>query len=914
MNRFTVALAAALAIVGVAAQAQADPSEYAIESASATASTTQAGGHPDFEIALRLKTEPGGEDLPSTTQDLYFKLPPGLLGNPNAVPKCTAAQLMGTDPEDPSSGTGCPQASQVGIAEVELFKDGLLLAAIFEPIFNMEPGYGEPARLGFFAYLLPVFISTELRPDRGYAATAKVEGASSLIPLLSANSTLWGAPADESHDGQRITAYEAVHTGGAPDTPNGKRSSGLVPVPFMLNPVRCGLSQGIDITAIPYALPDLEAKAFAPLQPNSGCGALEFEPSMSIDATTSQADTGSGLDVDLSFPTDGLENPNVYVGAEQKRAEVTLPEGVTVNPSQAVGLGVCTEADLARETFSSGPGEGCSEAAKIGSATARSPLLEESAEGAVYIAEPGKNPFGLLIAIYLVLKIPERGVIVKLAGKVEPDPVTGQLVTTFDDIPQLPVESFHLHFREGARAPLVTPSRCGTYTSTAHFISWDGQTATTHPTFQISSGVNGGPCPQGTPPFEPGFTAKTRNLKAGSYSPFYMRLTRRDGDQDLTRFSSKLPPGLVAKLAGVTECPDTAIAAAKAKAGVEELASPSCPATSEVGNVLAGAGVGQVLTYATGKLYLAGPFQGAPLSVAAIVPAVAGPFDVGTVVTRVPLRIDPESAEVEADGAASDPIPRILAGIPLKVRDIRVYVDRPDFALNPTSCKEMTVLASIWGDSPVSLSDRFQVANCSPLGFKPRLRLRLKGGTRRAAHPALTAILRARPGDANIGRAQVALPRSEFLDQGHIRTVCTRVQFAADQCPKGSIYGHATATTPLLDQPLKGPVYLRSSNNLLPDLVIALKGQVEINAVGRIDSIKGGIRTTFATVPDAPITKFVLTMQGGKKGLLINSRNLCKATSRATVELDAHNGKSADQHPILQNDCASKARKPSRKP
>ncbi|HEU4904608.1 MAG TPA: hypothetical protein VFT19_00625 [Solirubrobacterales bacterium] len=317
-----------------------------------------------------------------------------------------------------------------------------------------------------------------------------------------------------------------------------------------------------------------------------------------------------------------------------------------------------------------------------------------------------------------------------------------------------------------------------------------------------------------------------------------------------------------------------------------------------------------------GTIYLAGPYNGAPLSVVALTPAVAGPFDAGTVVVRIALDLNPRTGEVIADGAASDPIPHILKGIPLKVREIRVSVDRPGFTLNPTSCDEESTRATLFGsnldlfsaedDVPVALQSRYQAANCSRLGFKPRLGLRLKGGTRRGGHPALRAVLRPRPGDANLEGTVVRLPRSAFLDQAHIRTICTRVQFAADACPKGAIYGYVRAFTPLLDEPLQGPAYLRSSNNKLPDLVFDLHGIVDIEASARIDSIRGGIRATFTKVPDAPISRVLVNMRGGKRGLIVNSRNLCKGKSRVNARLTAHNGKRRALRPLLRPQCKKK--------
>jgi hypothetical protein len=286
---------------------------------------------------------------------------------------------------------------------------------------------------------------------------------------------------------------------------------------------------------------------------------------------------------------------------------------------------------------------------------------------------------------------------------------------------------------------------------------------------------------------------------------------------------------------------------------------------------------------------------------------VAGPFDLGTVVVRVALQIDPESTQIHA---VSDPIPTILQGIPLDIRSIAISMDRSGFTLNPTSCSPSAVTGAATSvfDQAAALSTPFQVGGCNALGFKPSLAIDLKGGTKRGQHPALKATLKARPGDSNIARAVVSLPHSEFLAQNHIKTICTRVQFAANACPKGSIYGTARATTPLLDKPISGPVYLRSSSHSLPDLVVDLGGQIPVVLAGRIDSINGGIRNSFEVVPDAPVSKFVLEMQGGKKGLLENSRNLCASTNLATVEMDGHNGKVYDTKPALTNDCKGKAK------
>jgi len=524
--------------------------------------------------------------------------------------------------------------------------------------------------------------------------------------------------------------------------------------------------------------------------------------------------------------------------------------------------------------------------------------------------------------------------------------VSGQLVSIAKDVPQLPFSSFSFHFREGGRSPLITPPGCGTFHTTARFVPYSAanpddpapsEVVERRASFTVGRGVDGGACPSGHAPFHPGFEAGTLNNQAGSYSPFVMHLTRQDGEQDMGRFSFVLPPGVVGKLAGIPYCPEAGIARAKARQGAhggqEEIDDPSCPAASQIGTTIGGAGVGNQLTYVKGKLYLAGPWHGDPLSVVAITPAVAGPFDAGTVVVREALRLNPVSARAEVDGAASDPIPHILKGIPLNLRDLRVYADKPDFTLNATSCEPFKAESTIWGDgtaleplaqTPVELSSRYQAAGCASLGFKPRLAIRLYGGTKRGAHPALRAIVRPRPGQANFSRAAVTLPHSAFLDQGHIRTICTRVQFAAgaghgSQCPKGARYGYAKAWSPLLDGPATGPVYLRSSNHNLPDLVVALKGPdsapVDVELASRIDSVRGGIRSIFTGIPDVPVSRFVLAMQGGKKGLIVNSRNLCykPGKNKAKANLLGQNGRVSRTKPRVVSVTCAKRRKAKRR-
>ena len=566
----------------------------------------------------------------------------------------------------------------------------------------------------------------------------------------------------------------------------------------------------------------------------------------------------------------------------------------------------------------------CSDAAKVGTVVIETPLLPEAdwPTGNVYLASQGDNPFGTDFAIYIVVESPERGLLVKLAGKVEADPVTGQLKTTFADNPQLPFGKFKLSFKRGPRAPLATPTTCGTFTSASSLSSYSdpGNPVPIDDPFQIDSSPAGG-CPTSAAqrPIVPGFSAGSTELLAGASSPFTVRLTRPDGNQELDRVEVATPEGLTAKLAGVPACTEGGIAQAAARTatgdGAKEIAAPSCPVASQVGTTTIGVGPGNNPFFVGGKVYLAGPYKGAPVSLAFIVPAVAGPFDLGVQVVRTALQVNPSTAQVTA---VSDTIPKALRGIPLRIRDVRVDIDRSGFIVNPTDCTEQLVTGRVFGanGAVAGVSSRFQIAECARLGFKPNLNLRLFGATRRGAYQRLRAVVTARPGDANIAKAAVTRPQSAFLAQEHIRTVCTRVQFAADQCPAESVYGQATAISPLLDQPLTGPVYLRSSDNLLPDLVAALRGPdsqpIEIELVGRTDSKNRGIRNTFDVVPDAPVSTFTLELLGGKKSLIVNSRNLCAQAQRATVRMEAQNGRRYDFRSKVVNPKCAKAGKGKR--
>ncbi len=648
------------------------------------------------------------------------------------------------------------------------------------------------------------------------------------------------------------------------------------------------------------------------------CDQLDFNPTLQARPTTNVADSPSGLDVDLQVPqTNSL---NQLATAHLKKAVVTLPEGLTLNPSAANGLAACSSSQIGIDPGTGVPnGEepSCPSASRLGSVEVTTPLLGDPLQGSVYLAKPHDNPFDSQLAIYIVVDDPQTGVIIKLPGKVQADPGTGQLVTTVDQNPQLPFSDFKLNFFGGATGVLRTPDTCGSYQATSQMTSWASSTPVTPipDIYSISQGPNGScPSTQADQPNSPSFDAGTVSPIAGKFSPFVLNLHRDDATQQFSAGTLSPPPGLVAKLAGTPACSEAQIAQAQSRDnsgdGALEQSDPSCPDASKVGVVHVGAGAGPSPYYVTGNAYLAGPYKGQPLSLVIITPAVAGPFDLGVVLTRVAIAIDPTTAQITA---TADPIPDHLTvdgdGFPLDVRSVQLALDKQDFTLNGTSCDPTSItgsLLSTLGQS-ASLSEPFQLAECVNLGFKPSLALSLKGGHLRNGHPAFTSVLNARSGDANIGRAQVVLPPTMQLDQSHIQAPCTRPQFAAGQCPDASVIGSVTATSPLLDYPLSGPVYLRTGNNPLPDVVLALHGPpsqpIEIDQVGKIDTVNARLRTTFEGVPDAPLSQAVISLVGGSKGLLVNNTNLCKQVNRATVLLDAHNNKVADSTPKVAVKC-----------
>ncbi|HYJ21924.1 MAG TPA: hypothetical protein VEW07_07875 [Solirubrobacterales bacterium] len=848
---------------------------------------TKAGTHPFAQLtSFSFNTvdvpNPDLEELPDRdVKDLVVSLPPGFVGDPTAIPPCSSVQF---------SEEKCSAASQVGRAEAFVAHPDFIFDV---PLYSIVTPPGQVLRMGFHVVHVPVTIDLRVNPEPPFNVLASTNYTSNALPIYGTKLIIPGV------------------------------SDGATK-PFLTLPRACTGPLGIRYEARSWQEPN--APVFGTGQPvtMSGCEQLDFGPTVSGKPTNSAAESPSGIDFDIDIDDPGLTEIDGTADSDIKKTVVTLPEGITTNPAIASGLEVCSLAQFEAEgPIDSNPATGCPEASKVGRVDVTTPLLDEALEGSVYVAKQGDNPFKSLLAIYVVIKNPKLGISVRLAGKVEPDPGTGRLTTTFDDMPQFPVGHLRFHFQGGDRAPLITPPTCGSYEATADLYPYSDPNVPLRRTvsFQIDSPAGGsGPCPTSISqlPHSPRFSAGTLSPKAGAFSPFVFKLDRADGSQHLSAISTTLPKGLVASLAGIPYCSDAQIAVAQSRSaegqGALELAQPSCPAASRIGTVSAGAGAGPHPYYVSGSAYLAGPYKGAPLSVEIVTPALAGPFDLGVVAVRTALYLDPETTIVKA---VSDPLPTILHGLPLDVRSVALQMDRPSFTLNPTSCEPSAITGTATSTLGVvsPLSSYFQASDCGALGFKPKLKLALKGGTKRNDHPALHSTLTARPGDANIGKAVVTLPRTEFIDNAHIQNPCTRVQFKANQCPKGSVLGTAKATSPLLDAPLQGPVYFRSNGGerLLPDIVADLNGQIHVTLVGFVDAKKGRIRTTFQNVPDAPVAKFTIDLYGGKRGLLVNSTNLCAKERRAKLALTAQNGAQQNTEPVVKTNCKKQKSKKQKK-
>ncbi len=900
---------------------------------------TQAGSHPyQFNLAFQLHTKfsPLGSPVASP-RNIHAQLPRGLVVNPAATPvRCTEVQF---ETRHPDGTTDCPDASAVGLFQATIGLFGFAnSAASATPLYNMVPPAGAPAEFATNAEDADIFLHLLGGVDTAgnYALSADAKDITQFGLVSGASVQLWGDPSASAHDFRRGNCGHGSHL---------SQSCPVDPTdtPFLTMPSACSGPLTASLGVDSWEDPGNPLSATAPTTDDAGnpvgvtgCDQLDFDPALTAQPDTTQADSPTGLDVDLQIPQ--TNSHDTLATANLKSTTVDLPAGMSVNPSSADGLAACSPAQIGLTTplgttpahFSADP-DTCPDSSKIGTVQITTPLLDDPLQGSVYLAQQDHNPFPnpSLLALYIAIKDPTTGIVIKLPGKVTPDPVTGQLRASFDDTPELPFSDFQLHFEGGNRATLVSPPSCGTYQTTAKLTPWSAadpdnptlaETVTSTDSFDVTTGPGGGPCPDYTDPgrFTPTFDAGTVSPIAGTNSPFVLKITRPDGQQSLKKIAVTLPLGLTAKLAGIPRCAQSAIVP-----GVG--GSTSCPAGSQVGTVTVSAGAGSSPFFLVDQpVYLTDGYDGAPFGLAIDTHALAGPFDLGHVVVRTKLSIDPITTQVSAD---AEPLPSIIQGIPLHIRSVTLKMDRDRFVLNPTSCAAQTVGGQITGgganfadpadDSVKGVSSPFQVGGCSDLGLSPKLAIALtgKGQTTDDKHPGVHATVRQTAGQANLKRVVVSLPLSLALDPDNANGLCefTDGSKVDPTCPKASIVGKAVARTPILDQPLTGPVYFvknirkdpKSGREIrtLPKLVIPLTGEngLRLNLVGTSNVVNDRLVTTFDNIPDAPVSDFTLDINGGKGGILVVSgTDICKATQVADQQIDGQNGKSADADVYLQ--------------
>ncbi len=961
---------------------------------------TQAGSHPfqftttiDFNEGFEENTAEGskgsqlGKPL-ALEKDLSFKLPAGLIGNPDAVPRCTLGQFV---TETGGYDNACPPDTAIGVARVLVTVPGLLgrqVAPISEPLFNVEPARGEPARFGFFVYDNPVILDAAVRTGSDYGVTVNVDNITQVAGFLASEVTFWGVPGDPRHDDQRgYGCLEAAEGFGLVEFPC-KPQEEVHPPPFLSLPTSCNgpLLSSVEgdtweqatqrqAEDLPLELYPLAKTTVSSASGLDGCNRLPFGPQIEVTPDNQAASGPSGLNVDVHVAQEVNGTGSGFDSSDVKDITVALPAGVAINPSSGDGLEACSgdpgalatgmlgnpddeigyegakapplEPGLSLSAFTprlpgsfgaSEPFEPgvnfCTNAAKIATVTIHSPLLPNPLVGAVYLATQEANPFGSVLAMYLVAEDPVSGTLAKLPGEVRlcksagevvdgfSCQAPGQIVTTFLNNPELAFEDAELHFFGGERAPLASPSHCGAYTTSASFVPWSGgETVQASSTFNITSGPKtlsepyGSPCPGASLPFSPSLTGGALNVNAGAFSPFTLTMTRQDGEQNLQSVEAHLPPGLSGILSNIELCPEP-------QANLGE-----CGPNSLVGETTVSVGVGGTpYTVRGGKFYLTGPYNGsggctvgepgcAPFGITFEVPAKAGPFDFAKtkanhpacdcVLVRGKIEVNPITAAITITSdppGSPDAIPTSIEGIPLEIQHVNAITTRSDFQFNPTNCNKMEVTGTIHSSegSAYTLGVPFQVTNCAVLKFAPKFVVSTSAKTSRGSGASLSVKLTYpnAPQDtqANIARVKVELPKQLPSRLTTLQKACSSAQFQANPagCPAASIVGHAKAVTPLIPVPLEGPAYFVShGGESFPSLIIVLQGYgVTVDLVGStfINEKTGVTSSTFKTVPDAPVGSFELTLPEGKYSALAANANLCKAKLAMPTEFVAQNG------------------------
>ncbi len=902
---------------------------------------TRAGSHP-FQLSSLIALNQNADPLrpPAMAKDLHLQLPAGIVGNTTGLPQCSEEDFQhllagGVD--------RCPANTAVGVATVTIDEPvNLGLGTVPVPLFNLVPSRGEPARFGFVAVGTLETLDTSVRSGGDYGVTVSSSNITQLANLISSEITLWGVPGDPRHDHSRGWSclagerYFELGLGSGFPPPCTLQNQGN-PAPYLTLPTSCALPfaasveadswptktdpQGLQAPVREYSLED----SLGRLVGLTGCDQLPFSPTIEVAPDTSAASTPSGLTVGVHIPQDTSSTPEGLAESALKDATVTLPEGIQVNPSSADGLEACSEGQVGytgtvngRSLFTSDPAE-CPDASKVGTVDEVKVVgLAAPLTGSIYLASPHANPFGSLLALYLVAEDPVSGVRAKLAGEIALDPVTGRLTSTFKNAPQDPIEDIQLHFFGGSRAPFSTPAMCGTYTTDAVFSPWsENAPVNTSSGFQVSSGLGGSACPGGLP-FAASLTAGSTNIQAGGFTPFTVTMGRQDNEQTLSGLQLHIPQGLLGRLSSVKQCPEP------------QASQGTCGQESLLGHLTVSAGVGSdPYTVTGGQVFITGPYHGAPFGLSIAVPAKAGPFDLGSgacdcVVVRARIDVDPHTARITV---TSDPFPTILQGISLQVKHINVTIDRQGFMFNPTNCDALNATGTLTGTQGGSVDDTvpFQVTNCARLPFKPSFKVSTQARTSKKNGASLDVKVTSGFGQANIGKVAVTLPKQLPSRLTTIQQACTAAVFNQNpaSCPAGSNIGTVIARTPVLTSPVSGPAYLVSHGGAaFPDLVIVLQGEgVKLELVGSIDIKHGVTSSAFNAVPDAPIDSFELSLPEGPhsalaaniaakaKGTREGMNNLCGTSLVMPTTITGQNGARIKQSTKIAVTGCTKAKK-----
>jgi hypothetical protein len=863
---------------------------------------TQAGSHPyAFTFSFDLNTNAQAVPVEGEARDVDVNLPPGVIGNPNVVARCTREEF---DQEH------CPADTQIGVDHPGL--GGNLPPIMFAfDVYNLVPPPGHPAEFGFFIFGTRVLFDAVVRSDGNYGITELAHNLPQRI--VATNSvTIWGDPADSSHNHERCNG--ATDGVGCP--------SNMPKVPFLTTPSSCAgplkfsataddwLDEGIT-SEIGFSIQNKESQ----LQGFEGCDQLNIAPSISAAPDTTAADTPAGLSVEIKVPQEGLTESeagqegrarNSLAPADIKDTTVTLPEGVVINPGQATGLTACPADEDGVGTLGA---PSCPGSSQVGTDEIETPLLAHALKGDVYVLQSDPPDIKLLVAAS------GESVNLKLVGDVRLNEQTGRLTTTFQETPELPFTTFRLSFSGGARAALATPVRCGTYTTSSDFTPWSTPfEADVFPfsSFLISTGPGGGVCPGATLPFTPSLTAGSTTDQAGGYTDFSLLLTRPDGQQRIGSLQFRTPEGLLGMISKVALC------------GEPQASQGDCPAASQIGHTVVEAGPGPypLVVPEPGQepapIYLTGGYKGAPYGLSIVVPLHVGPFTLQTQIVRASIAVDPKTAQLTV---TTDPLPSIIDGVPADLRAINAVIDRPGFMFNPTSCEPQSFSGTATSAEGASapISSHFQMGSCRSLEFHPNFKVATSGKTSRANGASLDAKILYPTGkleanqassQANIAYVKVELPKALPSRLTTLQKACLAQTFEEDpaRCPTGSLVGSATAITPVLPVPLTGPAYFVShGGEAFPSLIVVLQGYgVTVDLIGTTFISKTGITSsTFKQVPDVPITSFELKLPEGPYSALAANGNLCRQKLAMPTAFIAQNGATVNQStPVEVEGCS----------